>query len=207
VFESLFLSICGAFLFGSIVKERILLWYRQASLIDPLTGVANRRAFFEQGSKLMERSLWARTPAALLLFDLDAFKSINDRFGHATGDTALTEFCRVASIHLRPTDLLARMGGEEFACLLPTTSHHEAIWVADRVREAFELTEHAGTAGPFTITVSAGVASTDDRVCDLAALLAEADRALYRAKENGRNRVESADPLGGVLSAPLTQTA
>ena len=94
VFESVFLSICGAFLFGSIVKERILIWYRQASLTDALTGVANRRAFFEQGNELVERSGWARSPAALLLFDLDAFKSINDRFGHAAGDAVLTVFFR-----------------------------------------------------------------------------------------------------------------
>jgi diguanylate cyclase (GGDEF)-like protein len=200
VFESLFLSICGAFLFGSIVKERFLVWYRQASLIDPLTGVANRRAFFEQGNKLIERGVWARTPAALLLFDLDAFKSINDRFGHATGDAVLTAFCRVAASQLRPADLLARMGGEEFACLLPGLCHQEAIWVADRVREAFEGTAHATTSGSLTVTVSVGVASSDERACDLALLLAEADRALYRAKENGRNRVESFAPT------PLSQT-
>jgi diguanylate cyclase (GGDEF)-like protein len=207
VFESLFLSICGAFLFGSIVKERFLVWYQQASLIDPLTGVANRRAFFEQGNKLLERSVWAGTPTALLLFDLDAFKTINDRFGHATGDAVLTAFCRTAVSQLRPADLLARMGGEEFACLLPGINHQEAIWVADRVREAFEGTAHGGASGSFPATVSAGVASSDGRGCDLAFLLAEADRALYRAKENGRNRVESGDLPTGFETGPQSQTA
>jgi diguanylate cyclase (GGDEF)-like protein len=207
VFESVFLSICGAFLFGGIVKERNLIWYRQASLIDPLTGVANRRAFFEQGNKLIERSAWARSPAALLLFDLDAFKSINDRFGHAAGDAVLTVFCRVAASQLRPADLLARMGGEEFACLLPGISHQESAWVADRVREAFEATAHAAASGSFAVTVSVGVASSDGHACDLDFLLAEADRALYRAKANGRNRVESGDLPSGFQGGPLSQTA
>ena len=202
VFETLFLSICGAFLFGSLVKERILLWYRDASLIDPLTGVANRRAFFEKGTRLIQRSVSARTPAALLLFDLDAFKSINDRFGHAVGDAVLTAFCQIAGAQLRPTDLFARMGGEEFTALLPGVPHQEAIWAADRLREAFECTAHYASNGQFTVTVSVGVASMDEYTRDLASLLAEADLALYRAKGNGRNRVESGAPL----PQPLTQT-
>jgi diguanylate cyclase (GGDEF)-like protein len=191
VFETLFLSICGAFLFGSLVKERILLWYRDASLIDPLTGVANRRAFFERGPKILQRSVLARSPAALLLFDLDAFKSINDRFGHAVGDAVLTVFCQTTSAQLRPLDLFARMGGEEFAALLPDMSHQEAVWIADRLREAFESIAHPSSTGDFTVTVSVGVASLSADTPDLASLLVEADRALYRAKGNGRNRVES----------------
>jgi diguanylate cyclase (GGDEF)-like protein len=202
VFETLFLSICGAFLFGSLVKERILLWYQDASLIDSLTGVANRRAFFEKGAKLIQRGVLARSPIALLLFDLDSFKSINDRFGHAIGDAVLTTFCQIASAQLRPLDLFARVGGEEFAALLPGMPHQEAIWVADRLREAFECTAHYASNGQFAVTVSVGVASISEHTPDLAWLLVEADRALYRAKDNGRNRVESGD----LLSHPLSQT-
>ena len=189
------------------MKERFLVWYQQASLIDPLTGVANRRAFFEQGNKLLERSVWAGTPTALLLFDLDAFKTINDRFGHATGDAVLTAFCRITASQLRPADLLARMGGEEFACLLPGISRQEAVWIADRVREAFEGATHVAGSGSFTVTVSVGVVSSDEHARDLACLLAEADRALYRAKENGRNRVESGDLPSGFETGPQSQTA
>jgi diguanylate cyclase (GGDEF)-like protein len=206
VFETLFLSICGAFLFGSIVKERFLAWYQNASLIDPLTGVANRRAFFEQGGRLIDRNRRTGAPVSLLLFDLDGFKSINDRFGHAAGDAVLTAFCGVATAQLRPTDLFARMGGEEFACLLPTLSHEEAMWVADRTRETFEGTSHAIPNQTVYATVSAGVASADDGARDLSHLLAEADRALYRAKENGRNRVESGQQTDRP-TAPLSQTA
>ena len=99
------------------------------------------------------------------------------------------------------------MGGEEFACLLPGISHQEAAWVADRVREAFEATAHAAASGPFAVTVSVGVASSDGHACDLDVLLAEADRALYRAKLNGRNRVESGDLQSGFQGGPLSQTA
>ena len=202
VFEAIFLSICGAFLFGGIVKERFLAWYEFASLNDPLTGAANRRAFFEQGNRIVERSMRSRTPVSLLLFDLDEFKRINDRYGHAAGDAVLTNFCTVTRIELRPSDLLARLGGEEFACLLADVSHQEAVWIADRVREAFDLSN-----GSFGATVSAGVSSFDEVSCDLSVLLANADRALYRAKENGRNRVESDLQLNQVRRSPFPQTA
>ncbi len=207
VFEALFLSICGAFLFGSIVKERFLVWYRKASFIDPLTGVANRRAFFEKGSKLLKRSAWTRTPVSLLLFDLDEFKAINDRFGHAIGDVVLIAFCEVATRLLRPADLLARLGGEEFASLLPAISQEQAAWIADRVREAFENISHTASDGSFSATVSVGIASSDDGCCELAGLLAQADRALYRAKKNGRNRVEKGVLADSVSVQPLPQTA
>jgi diguanylate cyclase (GGDEF)-like protein len=150
----------------------------------------------------MQRTALGRTPISLLLFDLDAFKSINDRFGHGVGDSVLTAFCQIVSAQLRPLDLFARMGGEEFAALLPGMPHQEALWVADRLREAFESTAHYSANGQFKVTVSVGVASMSQDTCDLACLLAEADRALYRAKGNGRNRVEGGD----LLPQPLTQT-
>jgi diguanylate cyclase (GGDEF)-like protein len=193
-FEAVFISICGAYLLGSVVKERVALRYKQASLSDPLTGVANRRAFLRQGARLIARARYARQPIALLLFDLDRFKDVNDQFGHQAGDIVIAAFCRVATSLLRPGDLFARIGGEEFACLVANTSLYEAALLAERVRAAFEEAPH-DFAASYAATVSIGVAIVDNKTRSLEALLASADRALYRAKENGRNRVEIAGGL------------
>jgi diguanylate cyclase (GGDEF)-like protein len=138
----------------------------------------------------MTRTRFARQPAALLTFDLDRFKSINDKFGHHVGDEVLTAFCQVATSLLRPTDLFGRIGSEEFASLLPDIGRQDALVLADRIRAAFEVTHHAVAAQPFTATVSVGVAISDDASLDLSPLLVAADQALYRAKTLGRNRVE-----------------
>jgi diguanylate cyclase (GGDEF)-like protein len=188
IFEAIFFSFCAAYLLGGMARERIALQYKHASLIDPLTGVNNRRAFLERGEKLLHRSNFDRAPAALLLFDLDEFKSVNDTFGHQAGDRALAAFCTVATSTLRPGDLFGRLGGEEFAALLVNTSLNDGLVAAERVRANFEAA--ALGLGARTLTVSVGVASAADCDRNLADLVEEADRALYRAKENGRNRVE-----------------
>ena len=97
IFEGAFVCMCTAYLFGGLAKDRIAARYRRASLTDPLTGVVNRRGFFEAGKRLLKRARFARQPTALIMFDLDRFKSINDRYGHHTGDEVLTAFCRLAS--------------------------------------------------------------------------------------------------------------
>jgi diguanylate cyclase (GGDEF)-like protein len=124
------------------------------------------------------------------VFDLDRFKSINDRYGHQTGDDVLTAFCRLAASQLRPNDLFGRIGGEEFAGLLPDTAYHEAIRLAERVRTAVEISSHAFGQDEIDFTVSVGVAVADKDSSDLSALMNLADKALYRAKTLGRNRVE-----------------
>jgi diguanylate cyclase (GGDEF)-like protein len=206
-FESVLISMCGAYMFGSLVKERITNWYKRASLIDPLTGVANRRAFLKQGARILLRSATARRSTALLLFDLDYYKSVNDRFGHSTGDRVLVAFCRVVTEQLRPTDFFARMGGEEFGCLLPDTTLHDARLIAERARTAVEHTRHNFGSEQFVVTVSVGVAATDTPSCGIASLLAMADRALYRAKQQGRNQVVSAEPAREYASARLPRIA
>jgi diguanylate cyclase (GGDEF)-like protein len=129
-------------------------------LTDPLTGVANRRSFFETGERLLVRARFAREPTALIMFDLDRFKSINDKYGHHTGDEVLSAFCQFTSL-LRSNDLFGRIGGEEFACLLPITGRREAIRIAERVRAAFEDVYHMIGEHRLTATVSVGVAVAD----------------------------------------------
>lgn len=180
---------CMAFLVTGMVKERQAAEHRAAALRDPLTGVANRRAFFERGAPLLAATLATGQPASLLVLDLDHFKRINDTFGHDAGDRILCAFCDTVAPILRLDDLFGRTGGEEFACLLPGASAMEAMRVAERIRAAFAMltAEHGG---PYS-TVSIGVATSDEAGGELSALLAAADRALYRAKAGGRNRVET----------------
>ena len=207
-FEALFATYCLAFLRMSLVKERAELEQRKASLTDSLTGIANRRAFFEFGSPLLEQTIADRRPAALLLFDLDRFKEVNDTGGHQTGDSVLQAFSHLVSTITRPGDLFARVGGEEFALLLTDAPMAEAMRVAERVRGEFARTPLAGL--PSNATVSAGVAMVNESNRTLSSLLVTADRALYRAKADGRNRVAAA-PLvlvdTGGDEAPATDIA
>jgi diguanylate cyclase (GGDEF)-like protein len=189
-FEALFTAFCLAFLRVNMSKERAELEQRKAALTDWLTGIANRRAFFDLGNPLLERTLAARQSAALLLFDLDRFKEVNDTAGHQAGDRVLKEFSNLVAASMRPGDLFGRLGGEEFACLLVDASMANALQVAERVRREF-----ASMCLPYlenNATVSVGVAMASDAGRNLQALLATADRALYRAKADGRNRVAPA---------------
>jgi diguanylate cyclase (GGDEF)-like protein len=185
-----FFAFCIPYLFAAMARERMVLGYKHASLIDPLTGIGNRRAFFERGEKLLFRHTFERRSAALLLFDLDKFKHINDTFGHQAGDLVLTSFCGIATAALRPDDLFGRIGGEEFAAFLPHTSLDEGLAVAERIRSNFEVTTLKIGVTTLAATVSVGVAMTSDLSRNLSDLIGTADRALYRSKANGRNRVE-----------------
>jgi diguanylate cyclase (GGDEF)-like protein len=198
IFETVFVCICAAYLFGGLAKDRIAAFYRRASLIDPLTGVANRRNFSQVAERILARARFASRPIALLLFDLDRFKRINDTYGHHAGDAVLIEFCRLATSLLRPTDLFGRVGGEEFAGLLPDTGRQDALLLAERLRAALEATSHTVEGRTFTATVSIGVAISGQASADLDALLDAADQALYRAKMLGRNRVELSLNLANV---------
>jgi diguanylate cyclase (GGDEF)-like protein len=194
MFESILLAVAGAYLFGSLVRERVAALYEHAASIDPLTGVANRRAFLHQGARLVQRAAAEERQVSLLLFDLDRFKSINDEYGHAAGDSVLRSFCTVATAQLRPGDLFARIGGEEFACVLVGVSGRDAALIAERVRFAFEGTTHHSGEHSFGATVSAGLAVSAEQFSDLPSLMISADRALYRAKKNGRNLVVEEQP-------------
>jgi diguanylate cyclase (GGDEF)-like protein len=127
-----------------------------------------------------------------VLFDLDHFKSINDRFGHAVGDRVLQLFTQVGSRCMRRMDLFGRLGGEEFAALLYDTNRDKALAAAEEIRTSFEDATRDVEGKAINATVSIGMVINHDAVLDLSALLAQADHALYHAKDSGRNRVEIA---------------
>jgi diguanylate cyclase (GGDEF)-like protein len=194
-FGGLLFTVVMSFLLLNMTKERTELQHKINSLVDPLSGVANRRAFLNGSHQLFEQQESDGEPLAMLLFDLDRFKEINDRLGHAVGDRVLQTFAQSATATLGAEALFGRIGGEEFACLMPVGDLGEAFAVADRVRRNFADVAARFASGAFTPTVSVGVTLGQDPKIGIDVLLAIADRALYRAKAGGRNRVETAASL------------
>jgi len=192
-FQALLFSIATAFILLAMAKERTELRHKIAALIDPLTGIANRRSFLTGAEKMRLRLLASKRPSAVLVIDLDQFKTVNDRFGHAVGDCVLRQFAKTASSVLRAGDLLGRIGGEEFACVLSNADSNVAYEIAEKLRSGFA--EAAVSVDGYNVkaTVSIGLVANHDAIFDMSELLVLADRALYRAKERGRNRVEVAD--------------
>jgi diguanylate cyclase (GGDEF)-like protein len=203
-FGTLVFTVVMAFLQLNMTKERTELKHKINSLVDPLSGVANRRAFLDGAVALLAQQQIDHEPLAVMLFDLDRFKQINDRFGHATGDAVLQTFAVTAANTLGGDVLFARIGGEEFASCLPVGDIDEAYAIADRVRRNFVAT--AGRFGneQLTPSVSVGITLGRDPLVTVTELLAIVDRALYRAKELGRNRVEAEVPGEGdaAIGAP-----
>ena len=192
--ESLLYMIATAFIFLAMAKERMELEHKVAATTDPLTGIANRRAFLDAAVRSLKQRSRAPQPVSALLFDLDRFKSINDRFGHAVGDRVLRTFTDIAVIELRSTDLVGRLGGEEFGAVLFGAETASAAATAERIRAAFEASYAEEGAGGGGISVSVGVASVPSgETVEIEVLMSKADEALYVAKARGRNRVEVAD--------------
>jgi diguanylate cyclase (GGDEF)-like protein len=191
-FEALLFTIAIAFILLAMAKERTEQGHKTAALIDPLTGIANRRAFLQDGEAELKRQAANPRPLAVMLLDIDNFKSVNDRFGHAVGDRVLKIFAEVSSGCMRHIDLFGRLGGEEFAAVLRDTSRERALAVAEQIRLGFAEASLDVEGAPVVATVSIGIVISYDAMLDLPALLAQADHALYRAKDLGRNRVEIA---------------
>ena len=157
---------------------------------DALTGLNNRRYFFELGRTALKKAVRAEKPLSAIMFDADMFKKVNDTYGHAVGDKALMHLSVMAQDALRDTDILARLGGEEFAVLLESTDEEAATEVAERLRRSINNKALTLERGSITLSISAGVAClTPEGGDELDALLALADKALYAAKAGGRNRV------------------
>ncbi|MGJ4928208.1 diguanylate cyclase [Bradyrhizobium sp. HKCCYLS2038] len=191
--ELVLYAVGTVFVIFMLVSERIVSAHKRAATTDPLTGLLNRRGFADACGQLIEREARAQRPVSVLIFDIDHFKSINDRFGHAEGDDVLKVFANVVVDNLRLTDLSGRIGGEEFAALLPC-SMDEAMVAAERVRQAFAASGVVCEDKPVDTTVSIGVAGGPAGI-ELDVLLAAADTALYKAKRSGRNRVEASAEL------------
>ncbi len=180
-----------AFIILTLVKDRAVRFYKMAAVTDPLTTLLNRRGFFEAAGALTQSSQRCKMPVSVLAFDLDHFKSINDRFGHATGDAMLQLFASVMRTTMRADDIIGRFGGEEFVAILPA-SLTDAAAAAERVRAAFAAASAKGGGEHVPATVSIGVTCGAPTTA-IETLIARADGALYRAKSGGRNRVETAD--------------
>ncbi len=193
-FGTLLFTVVMAFLQLNMTKERIELKHKINSLVDPLSGVANRRAFLDGAAGLLARQEIDREPLAVLLFDLDHFKQINDQFGHAIGDSVLQAFAGTATKTLGAEILFARIGGEEFAACIAVGDVDEAYAIADRVRRNFAAAAACFGNDRLSPSVSVGVTLGCDPRATVAELLSIVDRALYRAKELGRNRVELGAP-------------
>jgi diguanylate cyclase (GGDEF)-like protein/PAS domain S-box-containing protein len=176
------------------ITERKLLeveLQRQAHL-DYLTGLPNRRSFMDRGAVELSRTQRYDIALSILMLDLDHFKQINDTFGHQAGDLVLKSLAMTFQEVLRNVDIIGRLGGEEFAAVLPETNIEEAAEVAERLREKISTGEIVLSEGvKIHFTVSIGIATLLDKNSNIDMLLNEADKALYRAKQSGRNRVST----------------
>lgn len=180
---------------------------RQLASTDALTGVLNRRTFDIAVNKEQRRMSRTDKQAAIILFDLDWFKSINDRFGHPAGDGVLRSVAKSAQSELRcPEDAIARWGGEEFAIFLSDVTVAEALTVAERLRDTVAAMDFSDIAPGLSVTASFGVRAFS-AACTLQTALADADRALYKAKNAGRNRVVSASVIGPERSKTFAEAS
>jgi diguanylate cyclase (GGDEF)-like protein len=191
--EGLLFTISIAFILLAMAKERTEYRHRAAARTDPLTGIANRRGFMEHIA-LSRRTAAGAQPAALLLFDLDNFKTINDRYGHAVGDHTLQIFADVAKAHIGVAGTVGRWGGDEFVAVLFNTSREIAATVAERIQVALERAAADIDGRLVGATVSTGMAFSSHGSFELPTMLLKADQALYRAKADGRNRLAVAMP-------------
>jgi two-component system cell cycle response regulator len=159
---------------------------------DSLTGLLNRRAILQEMDDQIKRVRRYRAPLSIVMLDIDHFKKVNDKYGHIVGDSVLEEMAKTIGLVVRGTDVVGRYGGEEFIIILPHAEQDAALSVAERVRNAVVAVEMKSSNGDtFSVTVSQGVASYMSNE-DIYSLIQRADAALYQAKENGRDRIESA---------------
>ncbi|MEI9421154.1 GGDEF domain-containing protein [Mesorhizobium sp. Cs1299R1N1] len=176
--------VLGILMTGERSQRRL----RELAMSDQLTGALNRRGFFESSAAKFTNRSATSGEIAVALFDIDHFKAINDRYGHPGGDKVIAEFAQRVARAIRPSDIFGRIGGEEFALLLPDTTINEARLMVDRVRAAFAETPVLFDKTEIAATVSAGISIANTQEANLDQLISGADSALYAAKRAGRNR-------------------
>jgi diguanylate cyclase (GGDEF)-like protein len=191
-FEGIVYALGTAIFVFALIKERSEAAGLQAARTDPLTGIANRTAFLEIADGILERCRRNAGPVSVVMFDLDHFKCVNDRYGHATGDDVIRNFCEVTRASLRPNDTFGRIGGEEFAVVLSGCGIEAAFVRAERIRIAFAEVSRFARDRQVRATLSAGVATSATATETVDELLERADAALYKAKSAGRNCVKRA---------------
>jgi diguanylate cyclase (GGDEF)-like protein len=206
-FESIIFAVGTAVFVLALVNERSEAVTRIAAGIDSLTGIANRAAFTEDAIAVVVRCHQKNAPVSVIMFDLDRFKAVNDTYGHAVGDAVIKKFCEVTTAALRPGDIFGRLGGEEFAVVLPWSSIEPACIRADRIRVGFAEACRKIGDGHINSTVSGGVSVSDGGEATLSELLAHADEALYLAKAAGRNRIKRADQPAPARGASVIRVA
>ena len=179
-----------------LVRSRSENALRRTAETDALTGILNRRAMIARSERALLRARTSDQPVTLLVFDLDHFKAINDRFGHSVGDQALRAFADVAGSSIRASDLFGRIGGEEFAALLVGVAGGVGKHIAERIRLDFAAAKVGGVKLHATVSIGVATAAPSESI-SFESLLAQADVALYDAKREGRDRVVSALALAG----------
>ena len=189
------LPVIGSFIMLLLCAEYAQSQLLHAAHIDHLTKVLNRRALEDIGERALAAARRHEHELSLLILDIDYFKQINDEFGHTVGDEALKTTVARISFQIRKEDQLARIGGEEFVVLLPHTPEREALEIAERIRSGFESAPLLLSPGPREVTVSIGLSTLHMRDEAFSCMLNRADKALYQAKEAGRNRVITAQPM------------
>lgn len=190
--------VAGVLLLGTILmheRSRRRAEARIAELAgtDELSGLANRRAFYSDLERQIERSRRYNESCCVAIIDIDRFKSINDAYGHPTGDTVIRRLASILKDTCRRSDVAARIGGEEFAVLLVKTDGDEATRLAERIREAVSMEAIDTPTGPLTFTISIGIGDSQRHGQSLEAIMSAADGALYISKRSGRNMVSAAN--------------
>lgn len=180
--------------YWGLKTKRVQMRLQRMARFDMLTGIRNRHYFTEQAAALLARCAHDHLPAAMVMFDLDHFKQVNDRFGHAAGDWVLAQVAASCSSALRSVDCFGRMGGEEFAILLPGCDVRAAARISSDLRARLARIDCCQTGHRFTVSASFGVTDTAISGYDVTQLLSHADKAMYRSKRAGRNRVVTFDP-------------